>query len=132
MQYESQDQAFSFQKQVRFKDDTSSPELRPVTNSGEGRPTPTLLVIPPRLSDISGILHQPHPPHHSSTPYRVLIRDRTFDVEPSTPLMNESRQVANKRLRFQLLRLLKHPKNFGGCGSQRLLNLEAGIRPTPS
>ena len=40
-QYESQDQAFSFQKQVRFEDDHSSPELGPVTNSGEGRPTPT-------------------------------------------------------------------------------------------
>ena len=45
-QYESQDQAFSFQKQVRFEDDHSSPELGPVTNSGEGRPTPTLPVIP--------------------------------------------------------------------------------------
>ena len=94
-QYESQDQAFSFQKQVRFEDDNSSPELGPVANSGEGRPTPTLPVIPPRLSDISGILHPPHPPHHSSTPYRVPIRDQTFDVEPSAPLMNESRQVAN-------------------------------------
>ena len=76
-QYESQDQAFSFQKQVRFEDDNSSPKLRPVMNSGEGRPTPTLPVIPPRLSDISGILHAPH---HSSTPYRNTICDRTFDM----------------------------------------------------
>ena len=65
-QYESQDQAFSFQKQVRFEDNSSSPELGPVMNSGEGRPTLSLPVIPPRLSDISGILHTPH---HSSTPY---------------------------------------------------------------
>ena len=55
VQYESPDQAFSFQKQVRFEDDHSSPELGPVTNLGEGRPTPTLPVIPPRLSDISRI-----------------------------------------------------------------------------
>ena len=94
-QYESQDQAFSFQKQVRFEDDHSSPKLGPVVNSGEGRPTPTLPVIPPRLSDISRISHPPHPPHHSSTPYRAPIHDHTFDVEPSAPLVNESRQVAN-------------------------------------
>ena len=31
-QYESQDQAFSFQKQVRFEDNNSNPELGPVTN----------------------------------------------------------------------------------------------------
>ena len=92
VQYESQDQAFLFQKQVRFEEDNSSPELRPVANSGEGRPTPTLPVIPPRLSDISRILH---PPHHSSMPYRAPIHDHTFDVGPSTPLVNESWQVAN-------------------------------------
>ena len=67
-QYESQDQAFSFQKQVRFEDNNSSPELGPVMNLGEGRSTLSLPVIPPRLSDISGILHAPH---HSSTPYRT-------------------------------------------------------------
>ena len=94
-QYESPDQAFSFQKQVRFEDDHSSPELGPVTNSGEGRPTPTLPVIPPRLSDISRISHPTHPPHYSSTPYRAPIHDHTFDVEPAAPIVNESRQVAN-------------------------------------
>ena len=95
VQYESQDQAFSFQKQVRFEDNHSSPELRPVMNSGEGRPTPTLPVIPPRLSDISRISHPTHPPHYSFTPYRALIHDHTFDIEPAAPIVNESRQVAN-------------------------------------
>ena len=76
-QYKSQDQVFSFQKQVRFEDNNSSPELGPVTNSGEGRPTLSLPVIPPRLSDISGILHARH---HLSTPYRTIPRDRTFDM----------------------------------------------------
>ena len=90
-QYESQDQAFSFQKQVRFEDNNSSPELGPVMNSGEGRPTLSLPVIPPRLSDISGILHAPH---HSSTPYQINPRDRMFDVEPTAPLVNESRYMA--------------------------------------
>ena len=70
VQYESQDQAFLFQKQVRFEDNNSSPELGPVMNSGEGRPTLSLPVIPPRLSDISGILHTLH---HSSTPIILFL-----------------------------------------------------------
>ena len=90
-QYESQDQAFSFQKQVRFEDNNSSPELGPVMNSGEGRPTLSLPVILPRLSDISGILHTPH---HSSTPNRTVPRDHTFDVEPTAALIDESRYAA--------------------------------------
>ena len=94
-QYESPDQAFSFQKQVRFEDDHSSPELGPVMNSGEGRPTPTLPVIHPRLSDISGIAHSTRPLHYTSTPYRAPLHGSTFDVEPAAPIINESRQVAN-------------------------------------
>ena len=80
---------------MRFEDNHSSPELRPVMNSGEGRPTPTLPVIPPRLSDISRIPHSTCPPRYSSTPYRAPICDHTFDVEPAAPTVNESRQVAN-------------------------------------
>ena len=34
VQYESQDQAFSFHKQVQFKDNDSSPELKPDVKSG--------------------------------------------------------------------------------------------------
>ena len=60
-------------------------------NSGEGRPTLSLPVIPPRLLDISGILHAPH---HSSTPYNTIPRDCTFDVEPTAPLIDESRHAA--------------------------------------
>ena len=90
-QYVSQDQAFSFQKQVRFEDNNSSPKLGPDMNLGGGRPALSLTVIPPRLSDISGILHVPR---HSSTPYRTIPKDRTFNVEPSEPLIDESRHVA--------------------------------------
>ena len=58
-QYKSQDQAFSFYKQVRFEDNDSSSELRPNVKLGGGRPALSLPVIPPRLSDISGISHVP-------------------------------------------------------------------------
>ena len=49
-QYESQDQAFLLHKQVRFKDNNSSPELRPDMKSGGGRSALSLPVILPRLS----------------------------------------------------------------------------------
>ena len=57
LQYESQNQAFSFHKQVWFKDNNSNTELRPDVKSGGGRSTQTLPIITPRLSDISTIPH---------------------------------------------------------------------------
>ena len=90
-QYESQDQAFSFHKQVRFEDNNSSPELRPDVKSGRGRSSLVLPVIPPRLSDISGI---PHAPKYSSTPYCTVPSDRTFEVGPSAPLVYDSKNAA--------------------------------------
>ena len=112
-----------FQKQVRFKDDNSSPELGPVANLGEGRPTLTLPVIPPRLSDISGILH---PPHHSSTPYWVPIRDRAFDIEPSAPLMNESRQVANIAAEVSAAAAAQASKEFRRMREPKITKLRGG------
>ena len=122
-QYESQDQAFSFQKQVRFEDDNSSPELRPVMNSGEGRPTPTLPVIPPSLSDISGILHAPH---HSSTPYRTTIHDRTFDVEPSAPLRDESRHAATIAAEVSAAAAAQASKEFRRMREPKITKLRGG------
>ena len=126
MQYESQDQAFSFQKQVRFEDNNSSPKLGPVTNSGEGRPTPSLPVIPPRLSDISGILHPPHPPHLASTPYWVPIQDCTFDIEPSAPLVNESRQVANIAAEVLAAAATQASKEFRQMREPKITKLKGG------
>ena len=126
MQYKSQDQAFSFQKQVRFEDDHSSPELRPVTNSGEGRPTPTLPVIPPRLSDISKISHPTHPPHYSSTPYRAPIHDHTFDVEPATPIVNKSRQVANIVAEVSAAAAAQASKEFRQMREPKITKLKGG------
>ena len=60
-------------------------------NSGEGRPTRSLPAIPPRLSDICGILHAPP---HSSTPYRTIPKDHTFDIKPTAPLIDESKHAA--------------------------------------
>ena len=122
-QYESQDQAFSFQKQVRFEDNNSSPELGPVMNSGEGRPTLSLPVIPPRLSDISGILHAPH---HSSTPYRTIPRDRTFDIEPTAPLINESRHVATIVAEVSAAAAAQASKEFWRMREPKITKLRGG------
>ena len=125
-QYKSQDQAFSFQKQVRFEDNHSSPEFGPVTNSGEGRPTPTLPVIPPRLLDISRISHPTHPPHYSSTPYRAPIHDHTFDVEPAAPLVNESRQVANIAAEVSAASATQASKEFRRMWEPKITKLRGG------
>ena len=126
-QYKSQDQAFSFQKQVRFEDNTSSPELGSNLNSGEGRPALSLPVIPPRLSDISGILHTPH---HSSTPYRTIPKDHTFDIEPTAPLIDESRHVATIVAEVSAAAAAQASKEFRGCKSLRLPSSEVDIPPT--
>ena len=125
-QYESPDQAFSFQKQVRFEDDHSSPELGPVMNLGEGRPTPTLPVIPLRLSDISGISHPTRPPHYSSTPYRAPIHDHTFDVEPAALMVNESRQVANIAAEVSAAAATQASKEFRRMQEPKITKLKGG------
>ena len=38
--------------------------------------------------------HITHAPKYSSTPYRTNPKDRTFDVGPSAPLIDESRHMA--------------------------------------
>ena len=123
VQYESQDQAFSFQKQVRFEDNNSSPELGPVTNSGEGRSTLSLPIIPPRLLDISGILHAPH---HLSTPYRTLPRDHMFDVEPTAPLINESRHTATIAAEVSAAVAVQASKEFWQMQEPKITKLRGG------
>ena len=125
-QYESPDQAFSFQKQVRFEDDHGSPKLGPVMNSGEGRPTPTLPVIPLRLLDISRISHSTHPPNYSSTPYRAPIHGNTFDVEPAAPIINESRQVANIAAEVSAAAAAQASKEFRRMREPKITKLRGG------
>ena len=78
------------------------------------------------MSDISGILHPPHPPHHSSTPYWVPIRDCTFNVEPSVPLMNESRQVANIAAEVSAAVAAQASKEFQWMQEPKITKLRGG------
>ena len=122
-QYESQDQAFSFHKQVRFEDNNSSPELRHDVKSGGGRSTLTLPVITPRLSDISNI---PHVPKHPSTPYRVILSDRTFDVSTSAPLVDDSRNVATIAAEVSAAAAAQASKEFCRMHEPKITKLRGG------
>ena len=122
-QYESQDQAFSFHKQVRFKDNNSSPKLRPDMKSGGGRSALSLPVIPPRLSDISGILHALK---YSSTPYHAAPRDRTFDVGPSAPLIDESRNAATVVAEVSAAAAVQASKEFCRMHELKITKLRGG------
>ena len=54
-QYHSKDQLFSFQKQVRFEDNTSSPNLQPKTDPKISSSQPVSGILPelPKLSSHS-------------------------------------------------------------------------------
>ena len=122
-QYESQDQAFSFHKQVRFEDNNSSPELRPDVKSGGGRSTLALPVIAPRLSDISGI---PHAPKHSSTPYRAIPSNRAFNVGTSAPLVDDSRNVATIAAEVSAAAAAQASKEFCPMCEPKITKLRGG------
>ena len=122
-QYESQDQAFSFHKQVRFEDNNSSPELRPDMKLGGGRSTLSLPAILPRLSDISGILHAPK---YSSTPYRTAARDTTFDVGHSAPLVDESRNAATIAAEVSAAAAAQASKEFRRMCEPKITKLRGG------
>ena len=122
-QYESQDQTFSFHKQVRFEDNNSSPELRPDVKSGGGRSSLMLPVIPPRLSDISGI---PHVPKYSSTPYHAVPSDRTFEVRPSAPLVDDSRNAGTIAAEVSAAAAAQASKEFCRMHEPKITKLRGG------
>ena len=93
-QCQSQDQAFSFHRQVRFEDNTSSPELRPDEESQGGRSTQTATVNTHRVSNIPIL---PNVPMYTSTPYHAagsLPSNKTFDVSPMAPLISNNQDAA--------------------------------------
>ena len=125
-QYESQDQAFLFHKQVRFEDKDSSPKLRPGVKSGGGRSTQTLPVITLRLSDISTI---PHAPKYMSTQHHVanaILSDRTFDVSPTAPLADDSRNMATIVAEVSAAAVAQASKEFHKMWEPKITKLRGG------
>ena len=94
--YDSQDQAFSFsQKQVRFQDGSSSPNLDIPSMVGQGPQSSTL--------------------YHASN----AALNRTFNVSQISPLalVGVHQDVAVIAVEVLQLQLLKLPRSFGTCGS---------------
>ena len=122
-QYESQDQAFLFHKQVRFKDNNSSPELRPDVKSGGGRSSLALPIIAPRLSDISNI---PHVLKYSSTLYRAIPSNRTFDVRTNSPLVDDSKNMATIAAEVSAAAAAQASKEFCRMHEPKITKLRGG------
>ena len=112
-----------FIRQVRFEDNNSSPKLRPDMKLGGGRSALSLPVIPPRLSDISGILHVLK---YSSTPYCAAPKDRTFNVGPGAPLIDESRQVATIAAEVSAAAAVQAFKEFRRMCEPKITKLRGG------
>ena len=77
--YNSQDQTF-FQKQVRFEDNSSSPDLKP-----EAGP-----------SKLSSSHHIPHHVPYSSTPHHgTILLNKTFDISQIQPLFGSHQDAVS-------------------------------------
>ena len=82
-----------------------------------------LPVIQPRLSDISGI---PHVPKYSSTLYCTVPSDRTFEVRPSAPLVDDSRNVATIAAEVSAAAAVQASKEFGRMCETKITKLRGG------
>ena len=88
--YNLQDQAFSFQKQERFEDNSNSPNLKP--DLGPHEP---LSSQPVHSTTLPLSSHQ-HP--HNSTLFhatRTLLHNKTFDVSQIAPLTSNPQDAAS-------------------------------------
>ena len=125
-QYNSQDQAFSFHKQVRVEDNTSSPELRPDVGSQGGRPTQTATVNTPRVSNIPIL---PNVPTYTSTPYCVagsIPSDNTFDVSPMAPLVRNTQDAATIAAEVSAAAAAQASKEFHRMREPKITKLKGG------
>ena len=122
--YNSQDQAFSFHKQVRFQDNASSPDLKPEANLGESGsaqpvastvPTYTLLRIPST--------------HHTSTPScvpSIIPHNRTFDLSPMAPLASNTQDAATIVAEVFAVAAVQALKEFHRMREPKITKLKGG------
>ena len=126
IQYNLQDQAFSFHKQVRFEDNSSSPELRPDVGSQGGRSTQTATVNTPKVSNIPII---PNVPTYTSMPYCVagsIQSDKTFDVSPMAPLVSNTQDAATIAAEVSAAAAAQASKEFHRMCEPKITKLKCG------
>ena len=125
-QYNSQDQAFSFHKQVRFEDNNSSPKLRPDVGSQGGRSTQPATTNAPRLSNILII---PSMPTYTFMPYHVagtIPSDKTFDVSPITPLASNPQDATTIMAEVLVVTATQALKEFHRICEPKITKLKGG------
>ena len=108
--YESQDQPFSFRKQVQFGDRLQMPDLKSDADSDDQQNSPPTT---PRSST----------PHCGAKPM-----NQTFDVSHIPNLTGGPQDTAALQLKFQQQQQLKHQKSFTGCKTQRSPSSKEDIR----
>ena len=125
-QYHSQDQAFSFHKQVRFEDNNSSPNLKPDVESHIGRSAQSAsgnIPIVPQMPTLS------HVPTHTSTPFHVasnIPSDKTFNVSPVAPLVSNSQDVATIVAEVSAAAAAQASKGFCRMCEPKITKLKGG------
>ena len=125
-QYHSQDQAFSFNKQVRFEDNTSSPKLKPDVGSYGGRSAQSATGNTPVVSHIPTL---PHVPTHTSTPFCVagnIPSDKTFDISPVAPLVSNTQDVATIVAEVSAAAAAQASKEFHRIREPKITKLKGG------
>ena len=75
------------------------------------------------MSDISNI---PHAPRHASTPYHANPSNRTFDVGPSAPLVDDSRNPATIAAEVSAAAAVQASKEFRRMREPKNTKLRGG------
>ena len=118
--YNSQDQAFSFQKQVRFEDNSSSPDLKP--DLGPHEPT---FSQPVHSATLSLSSHQ-HP--QTSTPFcaRTLLLNKTFDISQITPLNSNPQDAVSIAAEVSTAAVAQASKEFYCMHEPTIIKFKGG------
>ena len=107
--YKSQDQPFSFRKQVRFGDRSQRPDLKSDADSDDQQ------ISPPTTP-------------HSSTPHRgVRPRNQTFDMSVTFWIWLVSHMMQQPlQLKFQQQQRLKHQRSFTRMRDPKITKFKGG------
>ena len=108
---------------MRFEDNNSSPELKPGVESGGGRSGHSQSANAPRLSNISAIPKYTSMPHHAAN---AVPSDRTFDVSPMAPLVQDSKDAATIAAEVSAAATVQALKEFRRMREPKITKLRGG------
>ena len=113
--YDTQDQAFSFRKQVRFGDRSQVPDLKSDADSED-------------QSSVGQNVPQSSTPHCGAKPM-----NQTFDISHIPPMTGSPQDVQQLlQLKFQRQWLPRCQRSSAGCGTQKLPSSRVDIWLMPN